>query len=222
VGLRTRLVSGLVELWLDEKQAARYRALRERIEEAAQALRDSVAEMALAELLIGALRSENAEVRTRAASALRNATAQPQVVSALLAALDDEAEHVRARAASALGNATAQPEVVSALLAALGDEARSVRDCAAEALGNATLTAKVVSALLAALDDEDEGIRARAARSLRQIAQRSGAAPLAGLPEALSAALGLSVLEEVISSWQDPRDHLFEALWAVAPGPQVD
>ena len=211
---QTEVVSALLTALHDEAESVRERA--------AAALRNATTQPEVVSALLAALHDEDASVRERAAAALRNATTQPEVVSALLAALHDEDASVREGAAAALRNATAQPEVLSALLAALHDEVESVRASAAEALGNAIAQPEVLSALLAALHDEVESVRASAARGLRKIAHRSGSALPQELPERLSAALDLVILDEAEVPWRRARDQLFDALLAVAPGPRVD
>jgi hypothetical protein len=127
------------------------------------------------------------------------------------------------RIARALRDSPADVTLRERLFSALGDESESVRGSAADALRNATLTADAVAALLGALGDESEDVRGRAAYALSNFARQPAAALLSDLPERLAASLQLPGLDVWSPFYLSrPKDSLFAALAAVAPGPQVD
>ena len=174
--------------------------------------------------LINNLSDPNESIRVTTVSALGHAVDKNEVVSALLNMLDDDSEDVRLCVADALQNASLTAGAVTTLLAALFDEDERIRTSAAFALKNATLSVEAINALLVALRDEHERVRSSAADALAYLV-RQGEAKLGLLPnlaEEIAASLNLPGLDNVSEFCaRHPQDSLFDALYAIAPGPSL-
>ncbi|KAI8603074.1 armadillo-type protein [Dissophora ornata] len=121
------------------------------------------------QFLIGALKDEDADIRTSAASALGKQSMLPEsVIRSLIGALKDEDRHVRRSAASALGRQSTLPEsAIQSAIDALNDEDADVRCSAAEALGKQSkLPESAIQSLIGAFKDEDAYVRRSAASAL--------------------------------------------------------
>jgi HEAT repeat protein len=91
------------------------------------------------------------------------------------------------------------------------------------ALISAIVQPEVVAALFDALRDESWHVRTDAAEALAQLAHRPSVETSVDFPAQLAA--GLKYLEQTQSpDWlpDSPQDHLFGALAAIAPGPEVN
>lgn len=187
------------------------------------ALANATAHARVVFALLGNLGDADENIRVTTVAALRHAVDKREVVTALLNLLDDESEDVRISAADALQDATLNAGAVTTLLAALCDENERLRASAASALRNATLSTEAITALLVALRDENELVRASAADALAFLV-RQGEAKLRLLPslaDDLAASLSLPELGKATEFGRHPKDSLFEALYAVAPGPTI-
>lgn len=114
--------------------------------------------------LIGALRSENRDVRERAVGAL-GISGDPAAVSPLIKALEDQDEGVREEAAQAIEKIGIEAHVaVPPLIKVLKDKNESVRKKAEKALYEiGPATKDEVPALIDALKDQDAYVRWKAA-----------------------------------------------------------
>ncbi|MEQ9480665.1 HEAT repeat domain-containing protein [Coleofasciculus sp. F4-SAH-05] len=118
------------------------------------------------QLLIDALKNEDASVRCYAAFALGKIQSE-QAVQPLILALKDEDAAVGYHAAEALGKIQSE-QAVQPLIQVLNQGDKSVRHGAAWALG-AIQSEQAVQPLIRALKDEDESLRPIAATSLKEI-----------------------------------------------------
>lgn len=172
--------------------------------------------------LLSRLDDQDALVRASVADVLADLTNRTEVVNALLEMLEDSDEHVRVCAADALRNASLHAGAVTVLLAALCERDERLRASAATALSNATLSVKAITALLHAVHDENESVRVSAANALAHIVLQSEAQQLSDLPEQIANTLNQSDIDNITGFWmRHPRHSLFEALDAVAPGPNI-
>lgn len=122
------------------------------------------------DLLMDALRSNEAKTRSAAAAAL--AGAGRPVAAAVAVALGDEDVDVRWRAAEVLAAGAGGPEAVAGLLGVLPDPHPMVRRTAAEALG-VIGAAEAIPALVTALADQHAEVAEAAAHALAAIGEPS-------------------------------------------------
>lgn len=130
-------------------------------------------------VLLDALRSDNAAVRSQAALLLREVQSPRAVVPLAEALTGDPEDAVRAEAAETLGmlGAGGGPGA-AALVAATADKSDLVRVCAAEALGGANRdTPGARDALLRLLDDDNSLVRLYAVEALGYLGD-TGVVPL--------------------------------------------
>lgn len=187
---------------------------------AVNALKGALGRTDVVNSLLSCLQDVDEQVRVSAVDVLSNVANRTDVVNALLATLEDDNENVRINAANALQNACLHTGAVTVLLAALCEKDERLRASAATALSNATISVKAITALLNALHDENERVRASAADALARIVLQPEARLLSDLPEKLAANLTRPEIDQITGFWlRHPRDSLFVALDAVAPGP---
>ena len=130
-----------------------------------------------AEILISALKSNNARMRERAAYTL-NYMKDPRVVEPLIAALKDDDAGVRNSALSALRNKEKEyPHVVELLIAALQDNDSRVRHGIAYIFGYSN-NPRVVEPLITLLKDKDPDVRYSASNSLIMVKDLRAVEPL--------------------------------------------
>jgi HEAT repeat protein len=189
---------------------------------AVKALKGAIARTDVVNALLTRLCDVDEHVRVNTAEVLRNVAHRPEVVDALLMTLEDENEHVRISTTNALENASLHAGAVNALLAALCEKSERIRASAASALSNATLSSEAINALLKALDDENERVRVSAADALAHIVLQPQARRLPDLAERIANCLNRPEIDQVSGFWmRHPRNSLFVALDAVAPGPSI-
>ncbi|CAO3563834.1 unnamed protein product [Mortierella alpina] len=140
--------------------------------------RSALSEAAI-QSLIGALKEENADVRSSAASALRKqSTLSEAAIQSLIGALKHENADVRSSAASALGKqSTLSEAAIQFLVVALKDENANVSFSAASTLGKqSTLSEAAIQSLIGTLKHENVYVRSSAASALGKQSTLSEAA----------------------------------------------
>ena len=145
------------------------------------------------DLLISALKRDDAPVVRAAAANALGSIGDRQAVRPLIDALRDECLWVQRAAGHALGQIAA-PESVDALRDALSDAESLVRASVAAALGHISTT-KVRRTLVECLQDEDPAVRWYAARSLANVGEVENIVPLEALLEDEAVLFGRSIGE---------------------------
>ncbi|MEM7535993.1 MAG: HEAT repeat domain-containing protein, partial [Chloroflexota bacterium] len=154
-----RLVTGFVDLWVDDSGSGKYASIRRQLEKITPRLKGSSASELLVKMLANILSNSalSGDKRSRAASALSNATLNEEAVMALIQAMQDGNSNVRSRTALALSNAALDEGVETVLIQAmLNENEEDVRSHIATRLSHFMSHKTSSEALLASLlEDKD-------------------------------------------------------------------